>query len=410
MPDLKPFNQDSSMPPAFHALVYALKTRYGVNKKYVTSESTSSRLLNFLAAGYKIHSATYRDLSEAPQEEGQGPAIKTLVILDPRLDAFCLELPQCPYSTLIFFDDLAELQKLHTTDTTEVPFGAYMLQETMAGYGLIPMKVKEVERPILEPGVMESLVSDTDTFFSSEDFYKANKLSHKRGILILGAPGTGKSTFIKYYLGHIREVFGVIIDCSAIYFGASLFHYLKSMFRTKPKVLVLEDVDGVASSGGRSAFLNFLDGPNELTNCLVIATTNYPERLDPAMLDRPSRFDSIIYIGTPGPELRKQFLLKWFPELSSDESRLSTLVDGTDGFTGAYFTELKAITGLRRCTAEKALEFLNQRRELLKSVGANHKPMALYDNPPEGMAMEASLLANYQVDIDMAKKIIGEKK
>ncbi len=412
MADLKDFQGGPGLPGTMTELIYALKQRYGTTKPYVTVESASNKILSVLSSGYKVVSASYQGATE----DGE-PTLSTLIVKDDRLDAFFVGIPGFTPTVIIFFSDLAEVQKLRSADVMNVPFGSYALMETMQGYVLAPITISATDRPILEPGIMEALVSDTDTFFASSDFYRENKIDHKRGILVIGAPGTGKTTLTRYYLSRMKDKFGIVIDCSTAYFSIGMSQYFRAMFSKKPKVLVLEDVDGVTSGygSGRSAFLNFIDGPNELSNTLILATTNYPERLDPAILDRPSRFDAIYYVGLPGPELRKEFLLKWFPELSADESRLSSLADATEGFTGAYYKELFTLCGLRKCTVEEALEILSKRKELLQSLSTGDSNMALYNmNQGDGKqeaprSFHASSLLDYQIDAKFAQKLMGSK-
>lgn len=443
--EMTPWNNDSSIAGTQQDLVYTLKQRYGITRAYVTIEYASNRLLSFLEANFKVKSAGYTDMTEPENADVVDHSYSFLTILDPRLDAFYFNMGGCNRMVVIFFDDPAELLKIHESAQVEFPPGAYQLQETMTGYAMLPMPIGDVEKPILEPGLMESLISDTDTFFNSRDFYMANKLNHKRGILILGQPGVGKTTFNKYYLAQQRDKYGVVLDCAKMYFGPSLFHFIKGNLGNKPKILALEDVDGATeSSGSRSSFLNFIDGPNELSNTLFLATTNYPERLDAAILDRPSRFDAVYYMGLPNLELRKEFLIKWFPNLAGERQRLMSLAEQTEGFSGAYFKELFTLTGLRQCSVEDALKALHDRQQMLKEF-ATGIPTTSSDLQPimdgasepgldysKAMADDVSMAASkktglsifarkglslfasggmpdYRVDHAMALKIIGAK-
>lgn len=417
--DLKTWNYDSAIPGTYQAYVYALKMKYGVAKRFVTLESSSRRLLSFLAANYKVKSAGYQEMTQTDRVSEE-LEYSHLVVLDSRLDVFYFNVLGSYPQVVIFFDDKAELENLKAKadEAMEVPFGCYQVNETMQGYMLSPVATKSTERPILDKALLNNLLTDTDTFFANRDFYQANGLTHKRGVLIFGHPGVGKTTFIKHYLGQLRGQYGVIVDCSRIYFGAGLFHYLKAVFGNRPKVLVMEDVDGATNDyGSRSAFLNFIDGPRELDNTLIVATTNYPERLDSAILDRPSRFDAIYYCGLPGPELRKEFLLKWFPDLGANNERMQALVLATDGFSGAYFKELFTLTGLRQCSVEDALKALQDRRKMIEQFGRISMPkwgkellapMAMAELPEaKEAAVEASAFGDYRVDEAFARKIMA---
>jgi len=77
---------------------------------------------------------------------------------------------------------------------------------------------------------------------------------------------------------------------------------------------------------------------------VVLATTNHPEKLDPAILDRPSRFDRKYYFNLPAASERLAYLASWNQsqeaELRLSESLPPKLVKATDGFSFAYLKEL----------------------------------------------------------------------
>ena len=90
--------------------------------------------------------------------------------------------------------------------------------------------------------------------------------------------------------------------------------------------------------------LNELDGFAGNDGILTLATTNYPERLDPAILDRPSRFDRKYHFDLPAMAERAAFIADWNTRLG-DELRLSpegitTAAAATEGFSFAYLKEL----------------------------------------------------------------------
>jgi len=96
--------------------------------------------------------------------------------------------------------------------------------------------------------------------------------------------------------------------------------------------------------GNRSFLLNELDGFQTNTGVVVLATTNHPEKLDSAILDRPSRFDRKYYFNLPAEAERLTYIGRWSEQLES-ELRLSSagafaVVRETQGFSFAYLKEL----------------------------------------------------------------------
>jgi ATP-dependent 26S proteasome regulatory subunit len=116
-------------------------------------------------------------------------------------------------------------------------------------------------------------------------------------------------------------------------------------------MLVFEDLDALITKRNRSFFLNELDGFAGNDGILTLATSNHPKRLDPAIVDRPSRFDRKYEFGLPGLPERLLFLGKWSrslePAMRLSPAGLRAAAEATDGFSYAYLKEL-CLTGLMR--------------------------------------------------------------
>jgi ATPase family associated with various cellular activities (AAA) len=113
---------------------------------------------------------------------------------------------------------------------------------------------------------------------------------------------------------------------------------------TTPCLVVLEDLDSMIDDKSRACFLNELDGFETNTGVVILATTNHPERLDPAILDRPSRFDRKYYFDLPAEAERAAYLKFWnqelAPELRVSEITATEVVQRTKDFSFAYLKEL----------------------------------------------------------------------
>ena len=107
-----------------------------------------------------------------------------------------------------------------------------------------------------------------------------------------------------------------------------------------PSVLCFEDLDALVEDGpSLSLFLNLLDGLAPLEGVLVVATTNRPDRIDPAIAKRPSRFDRVYTLPAPDRALRETYLAR---ALGADapEGAAARLASSTEGYSVAFLKEV----------------------------------------------------------------------
>jgi len=197
---------------------------YGIDRKYVTIEYPERRFVAHLTsnAKYEIVSAAYADLGEKEiDEESDTLEYSSLVIKGENVDAFIItdDLRKYGKSLVIFFDDPADLDDIFKTEAKNYKFGAYQVKLTMQGPILIKVENKNAVKPILDEEILANLKRDTDLFFSkeSEDFFNGKndigeKMPYKRGILMYGPPGNGKTTFIKSYLKTFTDGYGILCE------------------------------------------------------------------------------------------------------------------------------------------------------------------------------------------------------
>jgi hypothetical protein len=199
---------------------------------------------------------------------------------------------------------------------------------------------------IFPQAMLDALRDDVRRFVKSKDLYARYRVPWKRGVLLLGPPGNGKTHTLRAIINetnwpciYVKSFRGKRVDTEE---GISIV--FDRARRAKPCVIVLEDLDCLIDDSNRSVLLNELDGFSQNQGLLVVASTNHPEKLDRSLLDRPSRFDRKFHFGLPGPHERKRFIEHWQKsvekELSLSEQGLLSVVDGTHGFTFAYLKEL----------------------------------------------------------------------
>jgi DNA replication protein DnaC len=192
----------------------------------------------------------------------------------------------------------------------------------------------------------QEILADFQQFFASRDLYERYELPWKRGVLFLGPPGNGKTHTVKALINRCGQPCLYVKSFKAPYGTdhTSIAAVFERARETKPCILVLEDLDSLINDKNRSFFLNELDGFAANTGILTLATTNHPERLDPAILNRPSRFDRKYHFELPGPDERRRYLSAWnarvAPEMQVDGDGLEKTVAETDQYSFAYLKEL----------------------------------------------------------------------
>jgi AAA+ superfamily predicted ATPase len=213
---------------------------------------------------------------------------------------------------------------------------------------------------IVLAGAMKSqIIEDFTRFLASRDEYARYGVPWKRGVLFVGPPGNGKTHCLRATI----KLLGV--PCLYVQSlqsrheteDANILRVFERARSIKPSCLVFEDLDAMIHGGNRSFFLNQLDGFAQNDGILTLATTNHPDRLDPAIVDRPSRFDRKYHFELPAHAERLAYMKLWngprdrAMRLSAKE--LVALAGATDGFSFAYVKELFVSSMVRWMTARE---------------------------------------------------------
>ena len=199
---------------------------------------------------------------------------------------------------------------------------------------------------ILEGTLKRDIREDLDRFFASRDLYDEHGIPWKRGILFVGPPGNGKTHAVKALVNTCGRpcLYIKSFDSEKRLDKSNMRAVFDRARKTAPCLLVLEDLDSHVDDENRSFFLNELDGFAENRGVAILATTNHPEKLDPAILDRPSRFDRKYTFGLPATAERHAYLARWSatwrPALRPSEAGVLRAAELTEGFSFAYLKEL----------------------------------------------------------------------
>lgn len=157
---------------------------------------------------------------------------------------------------------------------------------------------KKFEDVFISKEIKNRIISIIDNFLHAREYYEKHGITYKMGILLSGAPGSGKTVLSKAIASYV--------GWSLCFIGANS----NLSLNYENSVILLEDIDTIIEKSREDKksdskptdfslekkkismhdLLNYIDGVKSPNNCIFIATTNYPERLDPALI-RPGRFD-----------------------------------------------------------------------------------------------------------------------
>ncbi len=250
--------------------------------------------------------------------------------------------------------------------------------EDIGGYEKVKQELREmVEWPLKYPKYFEEIGTEPP-----------------KGILLYGPPGTGKTLLAKAVATESQSNFIAVRGPEVLskWFGESekaIREIFKKARMAAPCVVFFDEIDSIAPSRGSrfdsgatdrivNQLLAEMDGIAPLKNVVVIAATNRPDILDPALL-RPGRFDRLVYVPPPDEQARYEILrvhtkkMKLADEVTAnDYAYLKELASRTEGYTGADLASL-----VREAAMLALRETVEQKLEHAKPVEKKHFEEAL---------------------------------
>jgi ATPase family protein associated with various cellular activities (AAA) len=211
----------------------------------------------------------------------------------------------------------------------------------------------------------------------------------KRGLLLFGPPGTGKTHTTRYLIGQMSGYTRLMLTGRALRAIGSAAELARDL---QPAVIVLEDVDLIAedrSFGPGSSpvlfdLLDAMDGAAADADLLFVLTTNRADLLEPALAARPGRVDVAVEIDLPDADARRRLfdLYARGVPLQMSDSEVAEVIERTDGVTASFLKEL-----LRRAVLESLYT-----DSTLRTVTAEHTTRALDDLLDSNQQITRSLL------------------
>lgn len=167
------------------------------------------------------------------------------------------------------------------------------------------------------------------------------KSAPSRGMIFMGPPGTGKTLSGRGLRDNTKTTF--IWVSAKDFHRCGAFRGLYSGFKLArnlaPSILFVEDVDNWLDSYTIDMLKTEMDGIEQHSGVLTVLTTNYPERLPKALIDRPGRFDEVMKVDLPDAAIREQMIRAWFKDLT-DVAAIEAIVVDTNGYSGAHIREI----------------------------------------------------------------------
>ena len=302
--------------------VLQIHTRNMPLAKNIKLEDIASRTHGFVGA----------DLAALTKEAAFGVLRRNLTKLDLEKD----EIPEEVLETLVVtkkdFEDA--LTTVEPSAMREVLVETPNIKWNDVG-GLEEVKkdlIKIVEKPIKDP-----------------ESFKRMGIKPTKGVMLYGPPGCGKTLLAKAVAGESESNFISIRgpEVLSMWVGESekaVRNIFKKARQVAPCIIFFDEIDAIAGvRGGDSSkvsdrvlnqILTEMDGIEKLENVIVMAATNRPDLVDPAIM-RPGRFDQIVLVGPPDPVARKAVFKVHTKKMPLGKVDFDLLVAGTEGYTGA---------------------------------------------------------------------------
>lgn len=185
-----------------------------------------------------------------------------------------------------------------------------------------PRRKRELSSVILDEGISESIVNDVNDFLGNAQWYHDRGIPYRRGYLLYGPPGSGKSSFIQALAGELDYNICILNLAEATLTDDRLNHLMNHV--PERTFLLLEDIDSAFNERKQSAdqgyqsgvtfsgLLNALDGVASAEERIIFMTTNHPDRLDPALI-RPGRVDFKECIDNATEYQAEKMFMRFFP-------------------------------------------------------------------------------------------------
>ncbi|MFM9963589.1 MAG: AAA family ATPase [Planctomycetaceae bacterium] len=256
-----------------------------------------------------------------------------------------------------------------------LPEGAYDCEADMDGQMRFnPRNLKVDELIDCSASLAARLLQEIEQFWTLGERFHKHGFLHRRGYLLHGRQGSGKSSVVHQVICRTVAAGGVAFFCEHPTSFVACMQQFRSVEPQRPMLCIFEDIDSMTHGYGVTALLQWLDGNHQVDRVVNIATTNYPEKLERRLIARPRRFDRVLCINCPDRELRDAYFARKLPHLPVKERR--RWVELSEDLSFASMSELI----ISVCCLEKDL---TETAALLKDLDQRQPSSSDYEDAAE---------------------------
>lgn len=255
-------------------------------------------------------------------------------------------------------------------------------------------ELRHLDSLIMDPAEKKAMVDDVLEFYNTRDWYVDRSVPYKRGYLLTGSPGTGKSSTALAIASKLQKPI-YMLNLNSMTSDQELEEAFRSVGRDA--IMLIEDIDASnvqvkrKKNGSKdksnkislSALLNVIDGVAAPEGVLLFITTNYPERVDKALI-RPGRIDKIIDFKPLTPKLAQDMFKHFYRELGEGIDITQTMREIKDPVTPAA---LQMIFLNNKFSPENIIPDLKRLHETGELVIKTKKPKPFKRHTPHHRAL-----------------------
>jgi len=210
-----------------------------------------------------------------------------------------------------------------------VPPGFYDVHRSMQGYSLQPRTTVSDDLIDIPGTVADDVFSDIERFLAGKEEYARYGLTHKRGYLFYGPPGSGKTSIgLMIAKRFVERVGGVVMYAGDYHQFTGGVGIMRDVEPGRPSMYLIEEADEIADM---TECLSILDGELSIAGAVFVAMTNYKEKLPPRLSNRPGRFDRVILVNCPPEGVQMEYLRRVEARVGRDPSAPERIVRALEG-------------------------------------------------------------------------------